>query len=43
MKAILAYGDSITYGVNPVIGGARHAYEDRWPGGSKRGSPARRA
>jgi len=32
MKTILAYGDSITYGANPVIGGSRHAYEDRWPG-----------
>jgi len=32
MKTILAYGDSITYGANPVPGGSRHAYEDRWPG-----------
>ena len=31
MKAILAYGDSITYGANPVMGGPRHAFEDRWP------------
>ena len=31
MKTILAYGDSITYGANPVIGGPRHAFEDRWP------------
>jgi lysophospholipase L1-like esterase len=31
MKTILAYGDSLTYGANPVPGGARHAYEDRWP------------
>jgi lysophospholipase L1-like esterase len=31
MKAILAYGDSITYGSSPIIGGPRHAYEDRWP------------
>jgi lysophospholipase L1-like esterase len=31
MKTILAYGDSITYGANPVMGGPRHAYEDRWP------------
>jgi lysophospholipase L1-like esterase len=32
MKTILAYGDSITYGANPVAGGPRHSYEDRWPG-----------
>src|ERR1700710_1149905 len=32
MKTILCYGDSITYGANPVAGAARHAYEDRWPG-----------
>jgi len=32
MKTILCYGDSLTYGANPVPGGARHAYEDRWPG-----------
>jgi lysophospholipase L1-like esterase len=31
MKTILAYGDSLTYGANPVKGGPRHAYEDRWP------------
>ena len=31
MKTILCYGDSLTYGANPVPGGARHAYEDRWP------------
>lgn len=31
MKTILAYGDSITYGHNPIIAGPRHAYEDRWP------------
>lgn len=31
MKSILCYGDSITYGANPVPGGPRHAYEDRWP------------
>ena len=31
MKTILAYGDSITYGASPLIGGPRHAYEDRWP------------
>jgi len=31
VKTILAYGDSITYGANPIMGGPRHAYEDRWP------------
>lgn len=31
MKTILAYGDSLTYGANPVPDGPRHAYEDRWP------------
>jgi lysophospholipase L1-like esterase len=31
MKTILAYGDSITYGSSPIIGGPRHAFEDRWP------------
>lgn len=31
MKTILCYGDSLTYGANPVPGGPRHAYEDRWP------------
>jgi lysophospholipase L1-like esterase len=31
MKTILAYGDSITYGSSAIIGGPRHAYEDRWP------------
>ena len=31
MKTILAYGDSITFGANPVMGGPRHAFEDRWP------------
>jgi lysophospholipase L1-like esterase len=31
MRTILAYGDSITYGANPVMGGPRHTYEDRWP------------
>jgi lysophospholipase L1-like esterase len=31
MKTILAYGDSLTYGANPIPGGPRHAYEDRWP------------
>lgn len=31
MKTILAYGDSITYGASPIMGGPRHAFEDRWP------------
>ena len=31
MKTILCYGDSLTYGANPIPGGPRHAYEDRWP------------
>jgi lysophospholipase L1-like esterase len=31
MKTILAFGDSLTFGANPVPGGPRHAYEDRWP------------
>jgi lysophospholipase L1-like esterase len=31
MKTILAYGDSITWGSSAIIGGPRHAYEDRWP------------
>jgi lysophospholipase L1-like esterase len=31
MKTVLAYGDSITYGASPVVGGPRHAFEDRWP------------
>jgi lysophospholipase L1-like esterase len=31
MKTILCYGDSLTYGSNPIPGGPRHAYEDRWP------------
>lgn len=31
MKTILAYGDSLTFGANPELGGPRHAYEDRWP------------
>jgi len=30
MKTIMAFGDSLTWGTNPVQGG-RHAYEDRWP------------
>ena len=32
MKTILAYGDSLTFGANPIKNGPRHAYEDRWPG-----------
>ena len=31
MKTILAYGDSITWGSNPMAGGQRHAPADRWP------------
>lgn len=31
MKTILAYGDSLTFGSDPVVAGGRHAYEDRWP------------
>lgn len=31
MKTILAFGDSLTFGANPIPGGARHPYEDRWP------------
>jgi lysophospholipase L1-like esterase len=31
MKTILAFGDSLTFGANPIPGGPRHAYEDRWP------------
>lgn len=31
MKTILCYGDSITFGASPIMGGPRHAYEDRWP------------
>ncbi|SFV28424.1 Lysophospholipase L1 [Devosia crocina] len=30
MKTIMAFGDSLTWGTNPVAGG-RHLYEDRWP------------
>jgi lysophospholipase L1-like esterase len=37
MKTILAYGDSLTYGANPVPGGPRHAYEDRWPTALEKG------
>ena len=29
MKTVLAYGDSLTWGYDPVNLG-RHAYEDRW-------------
>jgi lysophospholipase L1-like esterase len=32
MKSILCYGDSLTYGANPVPGGPRHEFADRWPG-----------
>jgi lysophospholipase L1-like esterase len=31
VKTILAYGDSLTFGSNPIPDGPRHAYEDRWP------------
>jgi lysophospholipase L1-like esterase len=31
MKTILCYGDSITFGSSPIMGGPRHAFEDRWP------------
>lgn len=31
MKSILCYGDSLTYGANPIPGAPRHAFEDRWP------------
>lgn len=37
MKTILAFGDSLTYGANPIPGGPRHAYEDRWPTALERG------
>lgn len=30
MKSILCYGDSNTWGYNPVEAGKRHKYEDRW-------------
>jgi len=36
-KTILAYGDSLTYGANPVPGGARHPLADRWPTSLERG------
>lgn len=31
MKTILAFGDSLTFGANPITGGPRLRYEDRWP------------
>lgn len=31
MKTVLAFGDSLTFGADPLIDGGRHAYEDRWP------------
>ncbi len=31
MKTILAFGDSLTYGADPLTAGGRHAFEDRWP------------
>lgn len=31
MKTILAYGDSITWGSDPVRGGLRHPVSHRWP------------
>ncbi|GGA52633.1 SGNH/GDSL hydrolase family protein [Pelagibacterium lentulum] len=31
MKTILAYGDSLTFGSDPVVEGRRHAYQDLWP------------
>ena len=37
MKTILAFGDSLTFGANPVTGGPRHAYDDRWPTALERG------
>jgi lysophospholipase L1-like esterase len=37
VKTILAYGDSLTFGANPIPGGPRHAYEDRWPTALERG------
>jgi len=36
-KVILAYGDSLTYGANPIPNGPRHPYEDRWPTALERG------
>lgn len=32
MKSILCYGDSLTYGANPIPGAPRHEFADRWPG-----------
>jgi lysophospholipase L1-like esterase len=37
MKTILAYGDSLTYGANPIPNGPRHDYDDRWPTALERG------
>ena len=37
MKVIMAYGDSLTFGANPIVNGPRHAYEDRWPTALERG------
>jgi len=37
MKSILCYGDSLTWGSSPIIGGPRHAFEDRWPSTLERG------
>ncbi len=42
MKSILCYGDSLTFGHNPVAGAPRHAVADRWPARSRRGSAVRR-
>lgn len=36
MKAILCYGDSLTWGYNAVTG-TRHAFKDRWPSVLKAG------
>jgi len=37
MKSILCYGDSLTWGASPEMGGPRHAFEDRWPSALERG------
>ena len=37
MKTILAFGDSLTFGANPIPGGPRHPFEDRWPSAVERG------
>jgi lysophospholipase L1-like esterase len=37
VKTILAFGDSLTYGANPIPGGPRHPYEVRWPTALERG------